>query len=37
MAESVDIGKDAMVMEIEEGTVKGDVHDCLLAEGIPAN
>ena len=34
MAESVDVSEDAVVMEVEDGTIKGDVHDCLFPEGI---
>ena len=37
LTESMDVSEDAVVVEVEEGTVEGDVHDCLLAEGIPAN
>src|SRR6266566_9868349 len=33
----MDVGKDAVVMEVKEGAVEGDVHDCLLAEGVSAN
>ena len=37
MAELVDVSKDAMVVKVEEGTIEGDVHDCLFAEGVSAN
>jgi len=37
LAESVDVGKDAVVMEVEEGAIEGDVHYCLFAEGVAAN
>ncbi len=37
MAELVDVGKDAMVVKVKEGTIEGDVHDRLFAEGVPAN
>ena len=37
LAESVDVGKDAVVVEVEEGAIEGDVHYCLFAEGVPTN
>ena len=33
----MDVGKNAMVMEVEEGVIEGDVHYRLLAEGVSAN
>ena len=37
LTESVDVSKDAVVVEVKEGAVEGDIHDCLLAEGVPTN
>ncbi len=37
LTESVDVGEDAVVVEVEEGAVKGDVHYRLLAEGVSAD
>ena len=37
MAESVDVGEDAVVVEVKEGAIKGDVHDCLFTEGVPTD
>ncbi len=34
LAESVDVGEDAMVMEVEDGAIEGDVHDRLFPEGV---
>src|SRR6266566_2501868 len=37
LAESMDVGEDAVVVEVEEGAIKGDVHDCLFPERVPTN
>ena len=37
LAESVNISEDAMIVEVKKGTVEGDVHHRLFAEGISAN
>ena len=37
MAESVDISEDAVVVEVEEGAIEGNVHYCLFAERVTAN
>ena len=37
LAELVDVGEDAVVMEVEEGVIEGDVHHHLFAEGVSAN
>src|SRR6266566_3764486 len=37
LAESMDVSEDAVVVEVEEGAIKGDVHDCLFPEGIPTD
>ena len=34
MAESVDISEDAVVVEVKEGAVEGDVHNCLFAKRV---
>ncbi len=33
----MDVGEDAVVVEVEEGAIEGDVHDCLFPEGIPTD
>ena len=33
----MDIGEDAVVVEVKEGVIERDVHDCLFAEGVPAD
>jgi len=37
LTESVDVSQDAMVVEVKEGMVEGDVHHRLFSEGIPTD
>ncbi len=36
LAESMDIGQNSVVMEVEEGVVKRNIHNCLFSERVPS-